>query len=89
MSTIKVHISSNNQPIHTRLSNSENPINVTFPEPFIQPYGGPYSLTPKVYEQEFPTEGKRMLEDIVVEAIPDWRVANTSGGVTITIGGIL
>jgi hypothetical protein len=30
-----------------------------------------------------------MLEDVVVEAIPDWRVANTSGGVTITIGGIL
>lgn len=78
MSTINVHLTSNSSSIHTHLS-----------APFIQPYGGPYSLTPKVYAQSFPTAGKRMLENTVVVAIPDWRVTNDTGGLTITIGGIL
>lgn len=49
-------------------------------------YGGPYEATPRVDEQELPTQGRRMASDVRVRGIPYAEVSNESGGWTATIG---
>ncbi len=53
----------------------------------IKRYDGPYSIVPKVSDQQFETTAKLMNENLSVLAIPVLSVSNPSGGVTVTIGG--
>lgn len=48
-------------------------------------YGGDYIVTPKVDSQTMPTQGKVMMEDVTVKAIPYFDVTNNSGGSTVYI----
>ncbi len=51
-------------------------------------FPGPYLVTPEAwFEQSFETAGKRMTQDLVVDAIPYALTSNTAGGYTATIGG--
>lgn len=50
-------------------------------------YEGRYEVTPKLSPQELPTQGKFLEEDIKIRAIPIVKMANTSGGNTVIIGG--
>lgn len=43
------------------------------------PYGGPYEVTPKVYEQVLPTDRKFMTNDVTVHMVPKYEVANQYG----------
>lgn len=36
-----------------------------------EPYEGAYAVTPKTTAQTLPTRGKRMAEDVVIDAIPE------------------
>lgn len=49
-------------------------------------YEGSYKITPKVSEQTLETQGMRMLDDVVVQAIPYYAVDNAARGQTIVIG---
>ena len=51
-------------------------------------YTGPCSVAPRTFEQVLYTAEKLMKQDIVILEIPYASVANESGGVTVTIGGI-
>ena len=53
----------------------------------IERFDGPYSIVPKVSDQQFATSAKLMNENLSVLAIPVLSVSNPSGGVTVTIGG--
>lgn len=48
-------------------------------------YGGDYVVTPKVVAQTLPTKRKLLEDDLTVDAIPCFRVSNTSGGSTVYI----
>ena len=52
-------------------------------------YTGAYDVDPKFTEQKLATKGKKMLDDVTVEAIEVQRVSNTSGGRTVYIGGLI
>ena len=53
----------------------------------IFPYEGEYIVLPDDDEQQvLPTEGKTLLENVIVEPIPYREVGNPVGGYTITIG---
>lgn len=48
-------------------------------------YEGSYTITPSIEEQTLETENKLMVNDLVIEAIPNLRVPNDYGN-TIYIG---
>ena len=50
-------------------------------------YGGEYSVTPKFENQTLKTKNKVMDFDVNVKTIPLEKVANSSGGNTVIIGG--
>lgn len=52
-------------------------------------YTGAYNVDPKFEAQKLATNGKKMLDDVTVEAIEVQRVSNTSGGKTVYIGGLI
>ena len=52
-------------------------------------YTGAYDVDPKFTAQKLETKGKKMLDDVTVEAIEVQRVSNTSGGKTVYIGGLI
>ena len=52
-------------------------------------YTGAYNIDPKFTAQKLATNGKKMLDDVTVEAIEVQRVSNTSGGRTVYIGGLI
>lgn len=52
----------------------------------IDNYEGPYDIIPKVEEQIMDTAGKRMTDDVSIQAIPLYEVSNTCG-LTLIIGG--
>ena len=52
-------------------------------------YTGAYDVDPKFTAQKLETKGKKMLDDVTVEAIEVQRVSNTSGGRTVYIGGLI
>ena len=50
-------------------------------------YPGPYTVVPVAwFEQVVPTAGKRMTQDLTVDAVPYLLTSNESGGYTATIG---
>lgn len=51
-------------------------------------YEGEYTVTPMLYDQTLYTSGKLMTDDTQIKEIPIYVVSNTSGGSTVTIGGI-
>jgi hypothetical protein len=53
----------------------------------IETYEGDYDVVPNFEKQVLGTKFKRMADDVSVEAIPVYRVANPSGGNTVVIGG--
>ena len=55
----------------------------------IPAYTGEYDVDPKFTAQKLATNGKKMLDDVTVEAIEVQRVSNTSGGRTAYIGGLI
>ena len=55
----------------------------------LQAYTGAYDVDPKFTAQKLETNGKKMLDDVTVEAIEVQRVSNTSGGRTVYIGGLI
>lgn len=55
----------------------------------IPAYTGAYNVDPKFTAQKLATNGKKMLDDVTVEAIEVQRVSNTSGGRTVYIGGLI
>lgn len=55
----------------------------------IPAYTGTYNVDPKFTAQKLATNGKKMLDDVTVEAIEVQRVSNTSGGRTVYIGGLI
>ena len=52
-------------------------------------YTGPYRVTPEFFSQTLETRGKRMGNNVTVEAITVSRTSNLSGGKTIYIGGLI
>ena len=50
-------------------------------------YDGDYSVTPKFEQQRLQTKNKVMDFDVDVKTIPLEKVANSSGGNTVIIGG--
>lgn len=52
-------------------------------------YTGAYDVDPNFTAQKLATNGKKMLDDVTVEAIEVQRVSNTSGGRTVYIGGLI
>lgn len=52
-------------------------------------YTEAYVVVPKIIEQNLDTDNKSLTNDITVKAIPYEEVSNTSGGLTVTIGGEL
>ena len=52
-------------------------------------YTGAYDVAPKFAAQKLATNGKKMRDDVTVEAIEVQRVSNTSGGRTVYIGGLI
>ena len=52
-------------------------------------YTGAYDVDPKFTVQKLATNGKKMRDDVTVEAIEVQRVSNTSGGRTVYIGGLI
>lgn len=58
----------------------------------LEPYAGPYVVTPLArISQILPTAGKRMEENVVVLEVPYYETSNLSDGLTVyiaeTIGG--
>ena len=52
-------------------------------------YTGAYDFDPKCTAQKLATDGKKMLDDVTVEAIDVQRVSNASGGRAVYIGGLI
>lgn len=48
-------------------------------------YQGAYEVTPKVEAQTMPTKNKVLIDDMTVNAIPIYKVTNSSGGTTVYI----
>jgi hypothetical protein len=48
-------------------------------------YSGPYSVTPSMEPKTLSTKDKLMTKDVTVQAVPVFRVSNTSGGTTVYI----
>ena len=83
------------QTIQGTFSEEESSLHVEFDHAYVDPsgeqaekYNGPYEITPRIHEQSFETAQKLMIQDLTVLEIPYAPVANDSGGVTVTIGGI-
>lgn len=53
----------------------------------IESYTGPYQITPHSYEQTLETTQKKMNQNLTIREIPYAPVTNSSGGITVTIGG--
>lgn len=52
-----------------------------------EPYGGPYQVTPKIYEETvLKTKSKTMRDDVRVLKIPQFEVSNEAGGITLIMG---
>lgn len=49
-------------------------------------YSGPYDITPLFSAQVFPTAKRLMQQDLTIKKIPQYEVANDSGGYTLIIG---
>lgn len=49
-------------------------------------YEGAYTATPRVTEQSFDTDDKKLVDDFKVLSIPRSDVSNPYGGTTVTIG---
>ena len=58
----------------------------TSDEPAFEEYQGAYTVIPAVAEQVLATADCVMREDLVIEKIPFFKVSNTKGGDTVTIG---
>ena len=52
----------------------------------VNPYLGPYEVTPTFDEQYLETRDHTMTDDVTVHQIPVHRVSNPAGGVTVSIG---
>lgn len=52
-------------------------------------YEGAYDVTPNMEKTTLQTKDKLMGSNVVVNAIPVYSVANSSGGNTVTIGGFV
>ena len=52
----------------------------------VDPYEGPYTVTPRLYDQGLATNGKFMSDDVTVYQIPISRVSNPQDGITVLIG---
>lgn len=53
----------------------------------LEPYAGPYVVTPRPHDEVvLETNGKRMTDDVTVLEIPYWETSNVSG-LTVYIGG--
>lgn len=50
-------------------------------------YNESYEITPSVSQQILQTKNKTMINDLTIKSIPYYEVANTSNGITVTIGG--
>ena len=48
-------------------------------------YEGEYEITPRTDEQTIPTKEKVLSEDVVIKAIPFFKVTNLAGGNTVFI----
>lgn len=55
----------------------------------VPPYTGEYIVEPMFEAQTLETTGKRMLDDVTVNAIEVARTSNPSGGITVYIGGAI
>lgn len=55
--------------------------------PIYEDYTGDYTVSPIFAERVLPTRDKHMVSDLTIECIPYSEVTNTSGGLTINIGG--
>lgn len=53
----------------------------------VEVYTGDYDVIPKVSPQSLETAEKLLTKDVTIEAIPYYEVSNSSGGVTVIIGG--
>lgn len=49
-------------------------------------YAGPYDITPLFSAQVLPTAKRLMQQDLTIKKIPQYEVANDSGGYTLIIG---
>lgn len=49
-------------------------------------YTGDYTVIPALEQQSLKTKNKVMRDDVTVKAIPLYRVSNSAGGMTISIG---
>lgn len=50
------------------------------------PYEGEYEVTPRLGSQTLDTDGKVMVEDLIVHEIPVVKTTNIQGGQTVLIG---
>lgn len=50
------------------------------------PYEGEYEVTPRLGSQTLDTDGKVMVEDLIVYEIPVVKTTNIQGGQTVLIG---
>ena len=49
-------------------------------------YSGPYDVIPLAFiDQQLPTEGKVLRQDLIVQEVPYLETTNESGGVTVSI----
>lgn len=55
----------------------------------VPPYTGEYTVDPTFDTQTLETTGKRMLDDVTINAIGVSRTSNPEGGITVYIGGIV
>lgn len=50
------------------------------------PYAGPYDIIPLAFiDQQLPTEGRVLKQDLVVQEVPYLETSNNSGGITVSI----
>lgn len=50
------------------------------------PYAGPYDIIPLAFiDQQLPTEGRVLKQDILVQEVPYLETSNDSGGITVSI----
>lgn len=60
---------------------------VTLPEVITaQPFEGPYTVIPRLYQQELATRGLAMSDDVTVKQIPVVYTSNLYDGKTVMIG---
>lgn len=52
----------------------------------VDPYEGEYEVTPRLDSQTLDTDGKVMVEDLIVHEIPVVKTTNIQGGQTVLIG---